>query len=240
MCGINAFFSYNKINNSIVEKINLCNLDMLYRGPNDNDIWFNDKVVFGQVRLSIIGINNGHQPLFNEDKSLVLICNGEIYNYKKLKKDLEKKGHYFYSNSDSEVILHLYEEYGEDLNSKLDGMFAYCLFDLNNEKLIVGRDIAGIKPLYYSKTSEGIIFSSELKVIKKYFINSPVLNYEVLRQTQVFSYSISPEFTYINGIKKIPFSSFAKSWKYPLFSKPRIVGSCFIFATFGESMKWST
>ena len=77
MCGINAFFSYTSLNNSQVDKLQLCNSDMIYRGPNEQDVWYDDKVVFGQVRLSIIGVNNGHQPLFNEDKSLVLICNGE-------------------------------------------------------------------------------------------------------------------------------------------------------------------
>ena len=208
MCGINAFFSYQKINNSIIDKIKSCNSDMIYRGPNEQDVWYNDKIAIGQVRLSIIGVDNGHQPLFNEDKSLVLICNGEIYNYIELKKDLESKGHKFCSNSDSEVILHLYEEYGVELNNKLDGMFAYCLYDIKENKLIAGRDIAGIKPLYYAKTSEGIIFSSEVKVIKKYFMVFPELNLEVLRQTQVFSYSISPNSTYIEGIYKVPYSSF--------------------------------
>lgn len=209
MCGINAFFSFQKITNSVVDRLKSCNRDMIYRGPNEQDVWYNDRVALGQVRLSIIGVDNGHQPLFSEDKNLVLICNGEIYNYRELKQDLENKGHYFNSNSDSEVILHLYEEYKEELNSKLDGMFAYCLYDIKNNKLITGRDVAGIKPLYYASTSEGIIISSELKVIKKHFIISPNLNFEILRQTQNFSYSISPDSTYIKGIYKIPFSSYA-------------------------------
>jgi asparagine synthase (glutamine-hydrolysing) len=209
MCGINAFFAFNKITDTIVNKLQLCNRDMIYRGPDEQDVWHNDKIALSQVRLSIIGVSNGHQPLFNESKNLVLICNGEIYNYKELKQELEVKGHHFSSSSDCEVILHLYEEYKENFNSKLDGMFAYCLYDIDNRQLVVGRDIAGKKPLYYSQTSEGIIFSSELKVIKKYFIESPSINFEVLRQTQQFTYSISPDATYVNNIFKIPFASSA-------------------------------
>ncbi|ARV13798.1 asparagine synthase (glutamine-hydrolyzing) [Polaribacter sp. SA4-12] len=209
MCGINAFFSYQKINNSIISRLKSCNADMIYRGPNEQDVWYNNKMALGQVRLSIIGVDNGHQPLFNEDKSLVLVCNGEIYNYKELKSDLIGKGHHFSSETDSEVILHLYEEYPENFNDKLEGMFAYCLYDINKEKLIVGRDIAGKKPLYYAKTDEGIIFSSEVKVIKKYFLKNPSLNLEVLRQTQKFSYSISPNTTYVNDILKLPYASYA-------------------------------
>jgi asparagine synthase (glutamine-hydrolysing) len=182
---------------------------MIYRGPDEQDIWYNDKMALGQVRLSIIGVDNGHQPLFNEDRSLVLICNGEIYNYKELKSDLIGKGHHFSSESDSEVILHLYEEYQEGFNDKLEGMFAYCLYDINKKKLIVGRDIAGKKPLYYAKTDEGIVFSSEVKVIKKYFLKNTSLNFEVLRQTQKFSYSISPNTTYVNDILKLPYASYA-------------------------------
>lgn len=209
MCGLNAFFSYTKVNQSQIDKIKLSNQDMIYRGPNEQDVWHNENIVLGQVRLSIIGVNNGHQPLFNEDKNLVLICNGEIYNYLELKKMLIEKGHKFRYTSDSEVILHLYEEYKEDLNSKLDGMFAYCLYDIKNNKLLVGRDTAGMKPLYYAKTSEGVVFSSELKVIKKYFLKGYSLNYEVLRQTQKFTHSISRNQTYIDEIYKLPYGSYA-------------------------------
>lgn len=208
MCGITAFFSFTKINSVIIDKLTSCNTDMIYRGPNEQDIWNDDKVALAHVRLSIIGIDNGHQPIFNEEKSMILICNGEIYNYKLLKKELEIKGHVFSTLSDCEVILHLYEEYGENFNFKLEGMFAYCLYDIKNKKLITGRDIAGKKPLYYSVSSEGIVFSSEVKVIKSYFSNN-ILNFENLRQVQKYSYSISTTDTYIQSIKKIPNASFA-------------------------------
>lgn len=209
MCGITAFFSFNNINNDIIDKLSSCNNDMSYRGPNDKDIWNDKKVALAHVRLSIIGLNNGHQPIFNEDRSLVLICNGEIYNYKSLKRELENKNHTFSTLSDSEVIIHLYEEYGENLNSKLDGMFAYCLYDIKNQTFFAGRDKAGMKPLYYSVLPEGIVFSSELKVIKSYFSKENILNFENLRQVQKYTYSISERDTYVESISKIPSGSFA-------------------------------
>jgi asparagine synthase (glutamine-hydrolysing) len=208
MCGITAYVSFTKIDNQLINKLQACNRDMIYRGPDEQDVWHYEKVALAQVRLSIIGVNNGHQPLFNESRNIVLICNGEIYNYKELKQELQNKGHSFSSESDSEVILHLYEEYGEQLNDKLDGMFAYCLYDIEKQKIVVGRDFAGKKPLYFAQTPEGFVFSSELKAIKNHFFINPQINHEVLRQTQKYSYSISIEDTYVKGIHKIPFASY--------------------------------
>ncbi|TRX35089.1 asparagine synthase (glutamine-hydrolyzing) [Flavobacterium restrictum] len=210
MCGITAFFSFTTIDKPVLDKLSLCNAAMLYRGPNEQDIWNDEKVALAHVRLSIIGVANGHQPIFNEDKSIVLICNGEIYNYISLKKELESKGHSFATLSDCEVILHLYETYGDNFNAQLEGMFAYCLYDIKKQKLITGRDIAGKKPLYYAVLSEGIVFSSEVKVIKSYF-STNTLNFEVLRQVQKYSYAIATGDTYIQAIKKIPHASFSTS-----------------------------
>lgn len=208
MCGITAYISFSKIDNQVINRLQACNRDMIYRGPDEQDVWHDEKVALAQVRLSIIGLNNGHQPLFNESRNIVLICNGEIYNYKELKQELQKKGHSFSSESDSEVILHLYEECGEKLNDRLNGMFAYFLYDIENQKILLGRDIAGKKPLYFAQTTEGYVFSSELKAIKNHFFINPQINHEVLRQTQKYSYSISLEDTYVQGIHKIPFASY--------------------------------
>jgi asparagine synthase (glutamine-hydrolysing) len=206
MCGITAFYSYNTIQQHHLDKLHLANHEMIYRGPDEQDVWFRDNVALAQVRLSIIGISNGHQPLFNEDKTLALVCNGEIYNYKSLKIELIEKGHIFSTDSDSEVIIHLFEEYGQNLCEKLDGMFAFCLYNLCDGSLIVARDRAGKKPLYYAYTREGIVFSSELKIIKNHFLNEVFINYEVLRQIQQYSYSISLDETYVKGIYKVPFA----------------------------------
>lgn len=137
-----------------------------HRGPDGVGKYMNKNVGFLHTRLSIIDISEkGNQPLFNENKSLSLICNGEIYNYKALRGDLEKKGHQFSSNSDSEVILHLYEEYrtnpAEMLN-KLDGMFAFAIHDSLDNFTLLARDRFGIKPLYYTQTKEGVFFASEI------------------------------------------------------------------------------
>jgi asparagine synthase (glutamine-hydrolysing) len=210
MCGLTVLFSYTTINNSDLGLLHACNKEMIYRGPDEQDVWHHQNIALAHVRLSIIGVSNGHQPLFNEDNSLALVCNGEIYNYVQLKTELSAKGHVFKTYTDAEVILHLYEEYGDRLCEKLEGMFAFALYDLKTGHLIVARDRAGKKPLYYANTRDGIVFSSELKIIKNYFLSEVKINYEVLRQTQQYSYSISPEETYIKGIYKVPYASYTK------------------------------
>lgn len=140
-----------------------------HRGPDGNRLYEAEQIAFVHARLSIIDLTDaGNQPLFNEDHSLVLVCNGEIYNYQSLTKELKDKGHVFSSQSDCEVILHLYEEYKgepEKLLSRLTGMFAFALWDTKKEVLLIARDRLGIKPLYYSRKGEQFVFSSEIKPI---------------------------------------------------------------------------
>ncbi|MEQ8926491.1 MAG: asparagine synthase (glutamine-hydrolyzing) [Fulvivirga sp.] len=209
MCGITAFYAFSSVDNSTLSNLHKCNQEMSYRGPDDSGLWHDERVAIAHVRLSIIGVENGHQPLFNEDKSLILTCNGEIYNYLELKEDLIKKGHCFSTESDCEVIIHLYEEYGTNFISKLDGMFAFCLYDQKKAEIIVGRDHAGKKPLYYAVLPKGVILSSELKAIKNHFLVNPDTNYEVIRQVQKYTYSISRNETYIKQIEKIPDGCYA-------------------------------
>lgn len=139
---------------------------MSHRGP-DQDGFYSDKdISLGHRRLSIVDLSErGKQPLSNEDRLIHLICNGEIYNYPELRKALEGKGHRFYSNSDNEVILHTYEEYGENFIERLRGMFAFALWDSKEKKLILARDRIGIKPLYYIKDGGKFFFASEIKSI---------------------------------------------------------------------------
>lgn len=220
MCGFTSLLTFSSINNRHLNVLQCCNRAMQYRGPDEQDVWHHKHVALAHVRLSIIGVSNGHQPLFNEDGTIALVCNGEIYNYLDLKRDLISKGHKFKTDSDSEVILHLYEEYGECFCERLEGMFAFCLYNLGNGKMIVGRDRAGKKPLYYANTQDGLVFSSELKVIKDYFLKEVSLNYEVIRQTQQYTFSISAEETYIKGIYKVPYSCYAvltKNTTHPRF-----------------------
>lgn len=136
---------------------------IVHRGPDSQESYVDDDVAFGFARLSIIDLENGTQPLFNEDESMVLIFNGEIYNYKELREDLIKAGHIFKTQTDSEVLLHGYEEYGTSLPPMLRGMFAFTIWDKKEKKLFGCRDFFGIKPYYYAKMGETFLFGSEIK-----------------------------------------------------------------------------
>lgn len=160
MCGIVGYMGKNKHDETIINNM----LDRIkHRGPDGKEAFLEGGVGLGFVRLSIIDLNNGMQPIFNEDRSLVLIFNGEIYNYKELRENLYKKGHVFRTNTDSEVIIHGYEEYGDKLPEKLRGMFAFVIYDRKNKRIFGARDHFGIKPFYYYKNQETFIFGSEIK-----------------------------------------------------------------------------
>lgn len=203
MCGISSIYRYSTISDSDITKLHAMNDEMHYRGPDDRGVWNDEKCGMAQVRLSIIGLQKGKQPLFNEDKSLVLICNGEIYNYIEIKHDLIAKGHAFNSESDSETILHLYEEYGVNCLEHLRGMFAFCLWDTKKKQLFAARDRIGEKTLYYAQVPSGVVFSSELKTILKYYIEKPQLNFEVLAEPIRYTAPLNKKDTYIEQIKRI-------------------------------------
>jgi len=203
MCGISAIFRYTSISESDKKKLSLMNQEMKYRGPDDSGLWYDNHCGLAQVRLSIIGLDNGKQPIVSKDRSLVLICNGEIYNYIELKEELIKKGHVFYTDTDTEVILHLYEDYGTESLQYLRGMFAFCLWDLENQQLFVARDRVGEKPIYYSEIPCGIVFSSELKAILKHYIPEPSIDTSMLLEAIRYSFPINRKDTYINQIKRL-------------------------------------
>ncbi|MHB9142383.1 MAG: asparagine synthase (glutamine-hydrolyzing), partial [Paludibacter sp.] len=203
MCGITSIYRFTSITASDKEKLLAMNEEMHYRGPDDRGVWNDEKCALAQVRLSIIGLEKGKQPLFNEDKSLVLICNGEIYNYIEIKEDLISKGHIFNSDSDSETILHLYEEYGENCLEHLRGMFAFCLWDSNKKQLFAARDRIGEKTLYYAQLPTGVIFSTELKAILKYYIDKPQLNLNSLAEPIRYTTPLNEKDTYIDQIKRV-------------------------------------
>ncbi len=144
-------------------------LDTLrHRGPDDEGVYHKNSAVLGQRRLSIIDLDGGHQPIANEDRSLWLVCNGEIYNYQVLRSMLQDKGHRFATRSDSEVILHLYEEYGERCVEQLRGMFAFAIWDESRQRLFCGRDRLGQKPFYYVQRGREFCFASEIKALLAY------------------------------------------------------------------------
>ena len=136
----------------------------VHRGPDDRGIYTDSNISLGHRRLSIIDLKTGHQPIHNEDETIEVILNGEIYNFKELREELEDK-HEFYTNSDTEVLVHLYEDYGERSVEKLNGMFAFAIWDSVKKKLLLARDPIGKKPLYYHWDGEKLIFASEIKTV---------------------------------------------------------------------------
>ena len=167
MCGIFGIVSRDKIDKRSFERATKL---MNYRGPDDFGsilLHYNGtNIGLGHQRLSIIDLSHaGHQPMCNEDKTVWLVYNGEIYNFKKIRELLLSRKHVFRSNTDTEVIIHAYEEWGTDCLSKFNGMFAFALWDGNKAQLFVARDKLGIKPLYYIDAGQRFVFSSEIKSI---------------------------------------------------------------------------
>ena len=209
MCGISSVFKFCRVTEKDISCLAKMNKEMSYRGPDGNGIWHDDKCGLAHTRLSIIGVNNGSQPLFNEDGTLVLICNGEIYNYLDLKAFLQSKGHSFKTNSDSETILHLYEEYDTDCLQHLRGMFAFCLYDKRKGRLFASRYRVGEKTLYYAHIPCGIVFSTELKAIVKYYIDRPQVNPKLLAESIRFGYPIELRHTFIEQVNRLQAGEYA-------------------------------
>lgn len=177
----------------------MCNA-IAHRGPDDEGIYLDKNISLGHRRLSIIDLEGGHQPVHNEDETIWITFNGEIYNYKELKKDLEKK-HNFYTNTDTEVIIHCYEEYGDGFVEKLNGMFAFAIWDSSRKKLLLARDPIGKKPLYYHWDGEMFIFASEIKAVLEAGIKKE-LDLNGLCAYLSYQYTIG-EGTLFKGIKKL-------------------------------------
>ena len=165
MCGICGIYYIDKQHTAEEVILKKMCASIYHRGPDDEGIFFYQNMGIGMRRLSIIDVGSGHQPIFNEDKSLVIVFNGEIYNYKEIKEELQKRGHKFSTNSDTETILHAYEEYGESCLNMLNGMFAIAILNTKTSELFIARDRIGIKPLYYYSSVDKFIFGSELKAI---------------------------------------------------------------------------
>jgi len=173
-----------------------------HRGPDDIGFYIDDITMLGQCRLSIIDLETGRQPIFNEDGSIVIVYNGEIYNFIDLRRKLEANGHKFSTNSDTEVVVHAYEEYGTDCLNLFNGMFAFALFDSNQKRLFIARDRQGIKPLYYAKADQGLIFASEIKSILKYPGMQRTLDKRALACFLTLRY-VPFDLTMFEGIKKV-------------------------------------
>jgi asparagine synthase (glutamine-hydrolysing) len=167
MCGIAGYASLGSGQSLDPHLIDRMLQRLHHRGPDDRGSAAWDKVVFGNTRLAIIDIAHGHQPIANEDGSVVIVYNGELYNAPELRKELERNGHVFSTRTDTEVLVHLYEQEGDAFVKRLNGMFTFALYDIRGEKLLIGRDRFGVKPLVYSHTNGILSFASEIKALRE-------------------------------------------------------------------------
>lgn len=207
MCGICGKLNFDR--EEVVSRSLLKAMadSIVHRGPDDDGYYISGQIGLGFRRLSIIDLAGGHQPLSNEDETVWIVFNGEIYNYSELRQTLLSRGHVFRTRSDTEVIVHLYEEFGEAGFEQLRGMFAFAIWDKNQRKLVLARDRVGIKPLYYGVTSTGVVFGSEMKAI----LVDPEIKREILPSTidrfLTFGY-VPGEETLLKDIYKLPPGSF--------------------------------
>ena len=203
MCGIAGIVD-SEIGATVEQSIihQMCEV-ITHRGPDDEGIYARAGVGLGMRRLSIIDVAGGHQPVFNEDKSIWIVFNGEIYNFPELRPGLEKRGHRFYTHSDTEVIVHLYEEMGPACISQLRGMFGLALYDARQRKLLLARDRLGKKPLHYALQGSRLLFGSEIKSILTAAPELAQVNNEALLQYMYYGYVPDP-LTAFTTIHKLP------------------------------------
>lgn len=204
MCGITGWINLSSNTSDHSEAVlhGMCET-ILHRGPDSEGIWMDDTVALGMRRLSIIDLRTGDQPVFSEDGSIVAMQNGELYNYREIREELEKKGHEFTTQTDTEIIPHLYQEYGEDFVDKMNGMFAISLWDSRRKKLILARDRFGEKPLYYGVFAGKLIYASEPKALLAHPSVKAELDIDALRHYLSFDYVPAPRSIY-KGISKLP------------------------------------
>ncbi|GMT48500.1 MAG: asparagine synthetase B [bacterium] len=206
MCGILGFtryrsqFDHRRVIKEMADSIR-------HRGPDEEGFHLTGEIVLGHRRLSIIDIGGGHQPMFNETGRVAVVFNGEIYNFKSLKEDLVSKGHDFRTNTDTEVLVHLYEEKGESFLGDLNGMFSLALWDQDQELLILARDRAGKKPLYYSEMGGELVFASELKAMMKYPAFTKEIDPNAFYKYLAHEYVPTPH-SIFKGVKKLPAGSY--------------------------------
>ncbi len=199
MCGICGFTGTLANADDVLD--NMMN-KIVHRGPDSGGKHIDQNVALGFRRLSIIDLDHGSQPMYNETDDIVVTFNGEIYNYQLLREDLISKGHIFKNDSDTEVLLHAYEEYGEDMLNQLRGMFAFVIWDSKKELLFGARDFFGIKPFYYTIINGNIVYGSEIKSILEYPHFKKEVNIEALENYLTFQYSVLPE-TFFKGVYKL-------------------------------------
>ena len=207
MCGITGFYQFNEsTDNKIITLRNMLTR-IRHRGPDESGIYLSDDIGMGSVRLSIIDLSTGTMPLSNRDESLWIVFNGEIFNYIELREELIAKNHTFKTTSDTEVIVHLYEEYGPEFLNKLNGQFAIAIWDKNKQELFLARDRVGIRPLFYTNVKGSFVFASEIKSLLEFPGIDPKISPKALSEYFTFWTSLSPN-TAFKGIFEVPPGSY--------------------------------
>lgn len=200
ICGVVSSVSRRPVDQSTLRR--MCQV-LYHRGPDDEGLYLDDSASLGIRRLSIIDLSTGHQPISNETENIWLVFNGEIYNYQELRVQLIKRGHVFKSRSDSEVIVHAYEEYGDACVDYLNGMFAFAIWDSSQYRLMLARDRLGIKPLYYWHNQDEIVFGSELKALLMHPDVPREIDLQALDQFLTLEYVPGPK-SILQGVHKLP------------------------------------
>jgi asparagine synthase (glutamine-hydrolysing) len=202
MCGIAGIASFDPQHRPDVEQLRAMCDTLVHRGPDGYGGEVRDEVALGMRRLAVIDVAGGQQPIFNEDRSVRVVFNGEIYNHRELRRELEALGHRFATHSDTEVIVHLWEEHGPGFVDRLNGMFAIALHDLNQRRLIIARDHLGIKPLFYSLDRQRLVFGSEVKAVLASGLVQRRLDVDMLGQFLAWEYVPGPG-TLLKDIRKL-------------------------------------
>lgn len=228
MCGIAGIYHVDGSDGVCLETIKNMTAVLRHRGPDESGVYIDQYVGLGHARLSIIDLSSGVQPIHNEDKSMWIVYNGEVFNYVELKRDLQSKGHRFYTTSDTEVVLHLYEEEGPDCLSKLNGQFGLAIWDAKEKALFLARDRLGIRPLYYTVAGGNLIFGSEIKAI---FMNEDVRRQiDPVAMDQIFTFwtTLTPRTAFVD-ICELPPGHYLKAsegglalrkyWDIPLYER---------------------
>jgi asparagine synthase (glutamine-hydrolysing) len=202
MCGIAGILEFGRDARADLSALRTMCRIMAHRGPDDDGFYSDGPAGIGMRRLSIVDLATGHQPISNEDGSLTIVFNGEIYNHLSLREQLVARGHAYRTHSDTETIIHLYEEYGRDCVQHLRGMFAFAIWDRNKKTFFIARDRLGIKPLYYKLSPERLLFGSEVKVILAHGGIRPEFDRSALPEFLAFGY-LSGQDTFYTGIRKL-------------------------------------
>lgn len=206
MCGISGYWDFkNQLEkHELNAMVHNMNNKIRYRGPDDEGIYLNNNLCMGMRRLSILDLDGGAQPIYNEDRTIAVVYNGEIYNFKRIRKELKKRGHSFYTETDTEIIVHAFEEYGVDAFDRFDGMYAIAIHDIKNDTLYLVRDRMGEKPLYYNVDHKRAIFGSELKCLTSTKEISKMISKRALNQYIQLSYIPAPLTIYEGTYKVLP------------------------------------